>query len=105
MLFSIFLFLMVFSQLVQQLMPHFVWLRALFEIREGPSRVYNWRVLILSFLIVESTWQTLMAVLAFVAWYFPIGFQKKIPEKAEQHILRVSSNQKFRHIGFLPRIL
>ncbi|KAF2759425.1 putative ABC multidrug transporter [Pseudovirgaria hyperparasitica] len=84
-MFSTFLFFMSFSQVIQQIMPHFVESRALFEAREGPSKTYSWTTFILSQIIVEIPWQTLMSVGAFVVWYFPIGFQNGIEDAAEQH--------------------
>ena len=72
-MFSIFNLLTVFGQLVQQTMPHFVIQRSLYEVRERPSKVYSWRVFMLSQIVVELPWNTLMAVLMFVCWYYPIG--------------------------------
>ncbi|CAK7567123.1 MAG: Multidrug resistance protein [Sporothrix epigloea] len=72
-MFSIFNLLTVFGQLVQQTMPHFVIQRSLYEVRERPSKVYSWRVFMLSQIIVELPWNTLMAVFMFVCWYYPIG--------------------------------
>ncbi|CAK7202027.1 Multidrug resistance protein [Sporothrix eucalyptigena] len=72
-MFSIFNLLTVFGQLVQQTMPHFVIQRSLYEVRERPSKVYSWRVFMLSQIIVELPWNTLMSVLMFVCWYYPIG--------------------------------
>lgn len=72
-MFSMFQLLTVFGQLVQQTMPHFVIQRSLYEVRERPSKVYSWKVFMLSQIIVEIPWQVLMAVLMFVCWYFPVG--------------------------------
>ncbi len=75
-MFSIFNLLTVFGQLVQQTMPHFVIQRSLYEVRERPSKVYSWRVFMLSQIVVELPWNTLMAVLMFVCWYYPIGLNE-----------------------------
>lgn len=40
-MFSIFLLFTIFGQLVQQIMPHFVTQRALYEVRERPSKSYH----------------------------------------------------------------
>ncbi|ESZ90150.1 BcatrD protein [Sclerotinia borealis F-4128] len=72
-LFAIFMLLTVFGNLVQQIMPHFVTQRDLYEVRERPSKTYSWKVFILSNIIVELPWNTLMAVIIFVTWYYPIG--------------------------------
>ena len=57
-------------------MPHFVTQRSLYEVRERPSKTYSWKVFILSNIIVELPWNSLMAVLIFVTWYYPIGLQR-----------------------------
>lgn len=65
----------VFGQLVQQTMPYFVIQRSLYEVRERPSKVYSWKVFMLSQIIVEIPWNILMAVFMFVCWYYPVGLQ------------------------------
>ncbi|KAI1373115.1 ABC-2 type transporter-domain-containing protein [Hypoxylon crocopeplum] len=72
-MFAIFNLLTVFGQLVQQTMPHFVIQRSLYEVRERPSKVYGWKVFMLSQIIVELPWNTLMAALMFFCWYYPVG--------------------------------
>ena len=72
-MFAIFNILTVFGQLVQQTMPHFVIQRSLYEVRERPSKVYGWKVFMLSQVIVELPWNTLMGTLMFVCWYYPVG--------------------------------
>ncbi|KAB5566147.1 ABC-2 type transporter-domain-containing protein [Coniochaeta sp. 2T2.1] len=72
-MFAIFNILTVFGQLVQQTMPHFVIQRSLYEVRERPSKVYDWKVFMLSQIIVELPWNTLMALFMFLAWYYPVG--------------------------------
>ncbi|QSZ36093.1 hypothetical protein DSL72_007218 [Monilinia vaccinii-corymbosi] len=75
-LFAIFMLLTVFGNLVQQIMPHFVTQRSLYEVRERPSKTYSWKVFILSNIIVELPWNTLMAVIIFLTWYYPIGLYR-----------------------------
>ncbi|KAI9650739.1 Multidrug resistance protein [Ciborinia camelliae] len=75
-LFAIFMLLTVFGNLVQQIMPHFVTQRSLYEVRERPSKTYSWKVFILSNIIVELPWNTLMAVIIFITWYYPIGLYR-----------------------------
>ncbi|KAH7375513.1 ABC transporter CDR4 [Plectosphaerella cucumerina] len=72
-MFAIFNILTIFGQLVQQTMPYFVIQRSLYEVRERPSKVYGWKVFMLSQIIVELPWNTLMAVLMYVCWYYPVG--------------------------------
>ncbi|PGH21529.1 hypothetical protein AJ80_03197 [Polytolypa hystricis UAMH7299] len=72
-MFGIFLLLTLFGQLIQQIMPHFVAQRALYEIREGPSKTYSWKAFIISNIVVELPWNSLMSVLMFLCWYYPMG--------------------------------
>ena len=62
-----------FSNIVQVIMPQFLSSRALYEARERLSRTYNWKVFILSNIIIEIPWQTFMAGILFLSWYFPLG--------------------------------
>jgi ATP-binding cassette, subfamily G (WHITE), member 2, PDR len=75
-MFAIFQLLTVFGQLVQQTMPHFVIQRSLYEVRERPSKVYSWKVFMLSQIIVEMPWNILLSVVMFVCWYYPVGLDK-----------------------------
>lgn len=75
-MFAIFMLYTIFGQLVQQIMPHFVTQRALYEVRERPSKTYSWKAFMISNIIVELPWNTLMAVLIFFCWYYPIGLYK-----------------------------
>jgi ATP-binding cassette, subfamily G (WHITE), member 2, PDR len=75
-MFAIFMLFTIFGQLVQQIMPHFVTQRALYEVRERPSKAYSWKAFMISNIVVELPWNTLMAVLIFVCWYYPIGLYR-----------------------------
>ena len=74
-MFAIFNIFTVFGQLVQQTMPHFVIQRSLYEVRERPSKVYGWKVFMLSQIIVELPWNVLLAALMYFSWYYPVGLQ------------------------------
>ncbi|KAL2890097.1 ABC transporter CDR4 [Ceratocystis lukuohia] len=75
-MFSIFQLFTVFGQLMQQTLPYFVIQRDLYEVRERPSKVYSWWVFMLSQIIVELPWNSLMAVVMFFCWYYPIGLYR-----------------------------
>jgi len=75
-MFSIFMLFTIFGQLVQQIMPHFVTQRSLYEARERPSKTYSWFAFMISNIVVELPWNSLMAVLIFFCWYYPIGLYK-----------------------------
>ncbi|KAH6872002.1 ABC-2 type transporter-domain-containing protein [Thelonectria olida] len=82
-MFAIFNLLTIFGQLVQQSMPQFVIQRSLYEARERPSKVYSWRVFMLSQLIVELPWNALMAVIMFFCWYYPVGLYNNASEAGQ----------------------
>ncbi|KAM0335530.1 hypothetical protein ACHAQA_000578 [Verticillium albo-atrum] len=82
-MFAIFNILSIFGQLVQQQMPHFVTQRALYEVRERPSKTYSWKVFMLSQVIVEIPWNTLMSVFMFICVYYPVGLYKNAEAAGE----------------------
>ncbi|KAF7551934.1 hypothetical protein G7Z17_g4676 [Cylindrodendrum hubeiense] len=71
-LFSIFLMCTIFSTLVNQVMPKFVIQRSIYEVRERPSRVYSWKVFILSQVLVELPWQILLGICSWVSFFFSV---------------------------------
>lgn len=73
---AIFMLLTIFGNLVAQIMPHFVLQRSLYEVRERPAKTYSWQSFMLANIIVELPWQTLLAVLSFLCWYYPLGLYK-----------------------------
>ncbi|KAF6824972.1 ABC transporter [Colletotrichum musicola] len=73
-LYAIFMFLVMFNNINEQIMPMFVPQRSLYEARERPSKIYEWTSFVLSNILVEAAWNTLMAVLVYVCWYYPVGF-------------------------------
>jgi ATP-binding cassette subfamily G (WHITE) protein 2 (PDR) len=79
--FSIFMLFTIFGQLVQQIMPHFVTQRALYEVRERPSKTYSWKAFMLSNIIVELPWNSLGAIIIFFCFYYPIGlYRNAVPD-------------------------
>ncbi|RAK73142.1 pleiotropic drug resistance family ABC transporter [Aspergillus fijiensis CBS 313.89] len=72
-MFSIFMLMTIFGNLCQQIMPLFCTQRSLYEVRERPSKAYSWQAFMTANILVELPWNTLMAVLMFVCWYYPIG--------------------------------
>ncbi|KAJ0423527.1 ABC-2 type transporter-domain-containing protein [Aspergillus carlsbadensis] len=73
-LYAIFMFLVMFNNINEQIMPMFVPQRALYETRERPSKIYHWTTFLLSNILVEAGWNTLMSVIIYICWYYPIGF-------------------------------
>ncbi|KAL5338821.1 ABC drug exporter AbcA [Aspergillus crustosus] len=72
-MFSIFMLLFQFGQLTQQIMPYFVSQRDLYEARERPSKIYSWKVFMISNIVVELCWNSFMSIFMFLCWYYPIG--------------------------------
>ncbi|KAL4821085.1 ABC-2 type transporter-domain-containing protein [Aspergillus spinulosporus] len=72
-MFSVFMLMTIFGNLVQQIMPNFVTQRSLYEARERPSKAYSWKAFMAANIIVELPWNSLMAALIFFCWYYPIG--------------------------------
>ncbi len=72
-MFSVFMLMTIFGNLVQQIMPNFVTQRSLYEARERPSKAYSWQAFMTANIIVELPWNTLMSALVFFCWYYPIG--------------------------------
>jgi ATP-binding cassette subfamily G (WHITE) protein 2 (PDR) len=85
-LFGIFMMMTIFGQLVQQIMPHFVTQRSLYEVRERPSKAYSWKAFMFANIVVELPWNTLMSVLLFVTWYYPIGLYKNAEPTDSVHL-------------------
>ncbi|KAK4983971.1 Multidrug resistance protein [Elasticomyces elasticus] len=75
-MFGMFMLMTIFGQLVQQILPLFVTQRALYEVRERPSKAYSWKAFMLANILVEIVWNSLMAVLLYFCWYFPIGLYR-----------------------------
>ena len=75
-MFAIFVLFTIFGQVVQQIMSHFVTQPALYEARERPSTAYSWKAFMISNIVVELPWNSLIAVFIFVCWYYPIGLYR-----------------------------
>lgn len=84
-LFAIFMLFTIFGQIVQQIMPHFVTQRALYEARERPSKTYSWISFMLSNIVVELPWNGLMALIIFFCLYYPIGLQRNAIQAGQEH--------------------
>ncbi|PNS14521.1 Brefeldin A resistance protein [Sphaceloma murrayae] len=85
-MFSVFVHLTIFNQLAQQIMPHFVTQRSLYEARERPSKIYSWQAFIISNIFVELCWNSLMAVIMFCCYYYPVGLYRNAIPTDEVHV-------------------
>ena len=84
-MFSVFMLMVIFGNLVQQIMPHFCTQRALYEVRERPSKTYSWKAFMVANILVEIPWNTLMSVIMFVCWYYPIGLYRNAEPTGTVH--------------------
>ncbi|KAH7054493.1 ABC-2 type transporter-domain-containing protein [Macrophomina phaseolina] len=82
---AIFMLFAIGSQLVQQSLPHFIAQRVVFEVRELHSRMYSWRIFILSNIVVEVFWGSFVSLILFFCWYYPTGFYRDIHAEQEVH--------------------
>lgn len=57
-MFGVFIFLTVFSQVVEQIMPVFVLQRTMYEARERPSKAYSWMAFLIANILVEMAWNS-----------------------------------------------
>lgn len=71
-IFGVFMVITIFSTLVQQIQPHFLTQRSLYEVRERPSKAYSWKAFVISAVIVEIPYQIITAVLIYACFYYPI---------------------------------
>lgn len=78
-MFAIFMLLVIFTNIVEGMMPNFVVARALYEVRERPSKAYSWQAFMLASISVEMVWNMAMAVPVYFTWYYPIGLYRNAP--------------------------
>lgn len=63
------------SALANQIQVPFVSFRDIYETREYPSRMYDWKVFLSSMLLVEIPWNIFGSSLLFLSWYWTVGFE------------------------------
>lgn len=57
-MFGILVFLTIFTQVVQQMLPDYVAQRTMYEARERPSKTYSWKAFMVSTILVEAVWNS-----------------------------------------------
>ncbi|KAF9878249.1 ABC-2 type transporter [Colletotrichum karsti] len=70
--FAVFMVITIFSTIVQQIQPHFVTQRSLYEVRERPSKAYSWKAFMFANIIVEIPYQIVTGILIFACFYYPV---------------------------------
>ncbi|KAJ6552975.1 pleiotropic drug resistance ABC transporter [Mycena capillaripes] len=73
-LFSVFISTILCVPLCNQLQVPYINTRAIYEVRERPSRTYSWTALITSQLLVEIPYNIVGSTLFFFTWYWTVGF-------------------------------
>ncbi|RGP60268.1 ABC transporter cdr4 [Fusarium sporotrichioides] len=71
-IFSMLMICAMFSSLVQQIMPKFIMLRTIYEVREKHSNMYSWVVLILSNILVEIPYHIALGVMTFATFNYTV---------------------------------
>ncbi|ANB15900.1 ATP-binding cassette multidrug transporter PDR5 [Sugiyamaella lignohabitans] len=75
-MFSCFMFLMIFNSGIQQMIPFWVKQRDLYEARERPAKIFSWKAFVAAQVTAEVPWQILAGTISFFCWYYPIGFYR-----------------------------
>ncbi|KAI8649075.1 putative ABC1 transport protein [Fusarium keratoplasticum] len=75
-MFGIFMFLSLFPNLVNQIMPVVANQRIMYEARERPSKTYSWKAFMAASILVELFWNSIMSLFAYICFYYPIGLYK-----------------------------
>ncbi|QLQ78268.1 hypothetical protein HG537_0A05150 [Torulaspora globosa] len=82
---SIFMFTVIFNTLLEQYLPLFVQQRNLYEARERSSRVFSWKAFIVSQIVVEVPWNILAGTLAYLIYYYAVGFYSNASAAGQLH--------------------
>lgn len=86
------MFLSLFPNLVNQIMPVVANQRIMYEARERPSKTYSWKAFMAASILVELFWNSvslsalnnmakadlrqIMSLFAYICFYYPIGLYK-----------------------------
>jgi ATP-binding cassette subfamily G (WHITE) protein 2 (PDR) len=70
-LYGIFMVTTIFTTLVQQIQPLFLTQRALYEVRERPSKAYSWKAFMIANIVVEIPYQIITGIITFACVYYP----------------------------------
>lgn len=85
-MFGLFMFLVTFNPLLQQILPHFVKQRDLYETRERPSKTFSWQAFMLAQISVEVPWNILTGTIAFLVFYYPAGFYNNAAQTSHEAV-------------------
>ncbi|KAG7120746.1 Opaque-specific ABC transporter CDR3 like protein [Verticillium longisporum] len=85
-MFGIFMFLSLFPNLVNQIMPVFASQRVMYESRERPSKAYGWPSFVAANVLVELAWNSFMSIFAFIFFYYPMNLSNNAEWTDTVHI-------------------
>ncbi|OJJ66373.1 hypothetical protein ASPBRDRAFT_201001 [Aspergillus brasiliensis CBS 101740] len=71
-IFSVFMVTAIFTAMVQQVMPQFIFQRDLYEVREQPSKTYHWAAFIGANLLAEIPYQLFVGILVWASFVYPV---------------------------------
>ncbi|KAH7114874.1 ABC-2 type transporter [Dactylonectria macrodidyma] len=71
-LFAVFMVITMFSTLVQQIQPYFISQRALYEVRERPSKAYSWKAFLIASVCVEIPYQLVTGIIMYACLFYPV---------------------------------
>ncbi|VVT48648.1 uncharacterized protein SAPINGB_P001882 [Magnusiomyces paraingens] len=75
-MYAIFMIVVIFIPLVEQLVNPFAEQRTLYETRERPSKTYSWVAFMFSMTASELPWQVFTALTTFFTFYYPVGLYR-----------------------------
>ncbi|KAF2756238.1 hypothetical protein EJ05DRAFT_518928 [Pseudovirgaria hyperparasitica] len=75
-IFAIFCLMILFGSLCQLIIDRFAQRRAAFEAREHLSKTFSSSAFLVASILGEIPSQTVIALLIYVSWYYPIGFYR-----------------------------
>ena len=79
-MFAVFMYMIPFNTLVQQMLTYFVRQREVYEVREAPSKTFSWFAFITGQITSEIPFQVVVGTIAFFCWYYPVGlYQNAVP--------------------------
>ncbi|QPG73910.1 hypothetical protein FOA43_001225 [Brettanomyces nanus] len=70
---AIFMFTVVLTTMINQMLPQYIDQRALYEVRERPAKTFSWKVFIAAQITSEIPWNIGIGTIGFFCWYYPIG--------------------------------
>ena len=72
--------------LMNGLQPRFIEMRAIYEAREEPSKMFHWSVFIITIVTTEICTNVMSGTLFFLPWYFAVGFWQSMTDRAARGI-------------------